>query len=137
MLPSFGRLAATVARERGLISPERAKVLVRLSAGPLRAGELAQQCFLTPSATTELMEVLERDGLIRREDDPNDRRAVRCSLTAAGRREVDRHRDTLAEALGEVIGRLEPLERERLRLALSDLQRALDAASMKETTDVR
>ncbi len=137
VMPFFGRLAAMTAREHGTVSPERAKALVRLGAGGMRAGELAQQCLLSPPAMTELVEGLVREGLVRREDDPSDRRAVRVSLTAAGRREVDRYHNAIAEALGEAIARLDPLARQRLRLALEDLRRALEAAAQKETVNVR
>jgi DNA-binding MarR family transcriptional regulator len=137
VMPLVGRLAHLNAREHGTVSPERGKALARLAAGPMRAGELAQQCFLSPPSTTELVEGLVREGLVRREDDPHDRRAVRVSLTAAGRREVDRYHTAFAEALGEAIARLDPLARARLRLALDDLRTALEHATPKETTNVR
>lgn len=137
VMPLFGRLAAMTAREHGVVSPERAKALVRLAGGGMRAGELAHQCLLTPPAMTELVEGLVREGLVRREEDPTDRRAVRVSLTAAGRREVERYHNAIAEALGEAIARLEPSSRDRLRLALDDLRRALEDAAQKETANVR
>lgn len=137
VMPLVGRLAAMKARAYGTVSPERAKALVRLAPGALRAGELAQQCLLSPPAMTELLEGLVREGLVRREDDPSDRRAVRVSLTAAGRREVERYQTAFAEALGDAIARLDPLARERLRLALQDLRTALEDAATKEMTSVR
>lgn len=137
VMPFFGRLAATTAREHGTVSPERAKALVRLASGPLRSGELAQQCLLTPPAMTELVEGLVREGLVRRDDDPADRRAVRVSLTAAGRREAYRYHAAIAQRLAEAVAHLDPLARERLRLALEDLRRALETAVQRETVDVR
>ena len=86
VMPLVGRLAVMKAREMGTVSPERGKALGRLAGGPLRVGELAQQCMLTPPATTELVESLVRDGLVRREDDATDRRAVNVSLTPLPRR---------------------------------------------------
>ncbi len=136
VVPLFGRFAATIAREQGTVSPERAKVLVRLAGGPMRAGELAHQCMLTPPAVTELVEALVGDGLVRRDEDPSDRRAVRVSLAPAGRRQVERYQDAIALSLGDVIARLDPLARERLRLALDDLRSALET-SQKELTNVR
>lgn len=136
VMPLVGRIVATKVREHGTVSPERAKALVRLAAGPLRSGELAQRCLLTPSSTTELAESLVREGLVRREDDRADRRAVVLSLTAAGRREADRYQAAVADALGDAVARLEPLARERLRLALDDLRTALERAQ-KEPTNVR
>ncbi len=137
VMPLVGRLATQKARELGTVSPMRAKALARLAAGPMRAGELAQQCLLTPPATTELIEALVQEGLVRREDDPSDRRAVRVSLTATGRRQVDRYQAAFAEGLGEAIAQLHPLRRERLRRALEDLRHALEGAATKELTHVR
>lgn len=126
VMPLVGRLMYAKAREHGTVSPERAKALGRLSAGPLRSGELAHACMLTPPAVTELVEALSREGLVRREDDPSDRRAVRVSLTATGRREVERYQGAVAEAIGEAMARLEPAQRERVRLGLEDMRRALE-----------
>lgn len=137
VMPLVGRLASMKAREQGTVSPERAKALGRLAGGGMRAGELAQQCLLTPPAATELIESLVREGLVRREDDPSDRRVVRVSLTPAGRRQVERYQAAFAEAVGEAIAQLEPLQRERLRLALEDLRHALEGAATKEMTGVR
>lgn len=138
VMPLFMRLIATKAREHRTVSPQRAKVLARLSQSAMRSGELAHQCLLTPPAMTELVEGLAREGLVRRDEDPTDRRAVVVALTAQGRREVDRYQTALAEALGDAISRLDPLARERLRLALTDLRHALeDEPAAKETTNAR
>lgn len=136
VMPLFMRLIATKAREHGTISPERAKLLARLDAGPLRSGELAQQCLLTPSAVTEVVEGLVREGLVRREEDPTDRRAVVVSLRAAGRHEVERYQSALADALGEAMAHLDPLARERLLLAFKDLKHALELGSLREQREM-
>ena len=47
--------------------------------------ELARCARLEPSTMTGLLDRMERDGLISREPDPNDRRAYRIFLTDAGR----------------------------------------------------
>jgi len=135
--PHLARLATAAARQHGAVSPDRAKVLFRLAPGPLRVGELAHQCLLTPSAMTELVEALSRDTLVTREDDPTDRRAVVVALTASGRREVERYRSAVAAALGEAIADLDPLAKQRLRLAFADLARALERAMEREALDVR
>ncbi|MGH2796147.1 MAG: MarR family winged helix-turn-helix transcriptional regulator [Thermoleophilaceae bacterium] len=132
------RLGATAARERGTISLERARVLFRLSDAPLRSGELAQRCLLTPPTMTELVEGLVRVGFVRRQEDRSDRRAVLVALTPTGRREVERYQGIFAEALGGAIAELEPAARRRLRLAMNDLRRGLERASARrETSGVR
>jgi DNA-binding MarR family transcriptional regulator len=132
------RLAESAARGRGTVSPERARVLFRLADAPLRSGELAQRCLLTPATMTELVEGLAGDGFVRRQEDPSDRRVVVVALTAAGRREVERYQNIFAEALGEAIAELEPAARQRLKLAMEDLRRGLERVSRrKEPAGVR
>ncbi len=52
---------------------------------PLALGALAQRCACVRSNMTQLADRLELDGLIRRVDDPADRRSVKAVLTADGR----------------------------------------------------
>jgi DNA-binding MarR family transcriptional regulator len=124
-----GRLAAAAAREHGTVSPERARALLRLAEAPLRTGELAQRCLLTPPAMTELVDTLVRDGLVRRYEDSSDRRAVLVALTPAGRREVERYQHVFTRVLAEAVAELDGAARTRLRIALGDLRRGLERAS--------
>jgi DNA-binding MarR family transcriptional regulator len=54
----------------------------------LRVGDLAQALGLTVGGTSKLVDRIERAGLIRREPDPDDRRASRVALTPTGRRKL-------------------------------------------------
>lgn len=56
--------------------------------GPVRQSELAQSLFIDVSTATKMLARLERDGLIRRETDPDDARASLVSLTPRGQRLV-------------------------------------------------
>ena len=56
----------------------------------LTPGELSQATMLTSGAMTNRLDRLEGKGLIRREDDPTDRRGVRVVLTASGRKLADK-----------------------------------------------
>jgi DNA-binding MarR family transcriptional regulator len=139
LMPLMGRLAHGVARERGTLTLERSKILWPLVlGGPMRAGELAQQCHLGRPTLTELVDGLVDDGLVRRDEDPSDRRAVILALTAQGRRELHRFETAIAAALAEVVGRLEQSKRERLRATLADLHRAFREQSQAlEVANVR
>lgn len=103
-------------------SLERVGMLFRLKAGPCRAGWLAQHARLSPSAITELVESLEREGLVRREADPVDRRGVRVALTADGRRQLQRFEHAAALALVDRLASLTPAQRQRIRAAFNDLR---------------
>lgn len=138
LMPLMGRLAHGVARERGTLTFERSRILWPLVGGPMRAGELAQQCHLGRPTLTEVVDGLVEDGLVRRDEDPGDRRAVVLAVTTHGRRELHRFETAIAAALAEVVGRLEPSKRERLRATLADLHRAFRAQTeAEETADVR
>lgn len=67
------------------LTPAQAQVLARLEA-PMRLSELAQAQSCDPSSVTTMVQRLERDGLLRRTVDPDDRRARLVQPTAKGRR---------------------------------------------------
>jgi DNA-binding MarR family transcriptional regulator len=52
---------------------------------PLTLGDLASRLSCVRSNITQLVDRLESDGLVRRVDDPSDRRSVRAELTDLGR----------------------------------------------------
>jgi DNA-binding MarR family transcriptional regulator len=52
---------------------------------PLSLSELAARLSCVRSNMTQLVDRLEADGLVRRVNDPDDRRTVRAALTTAGR----------------------------------------------------
>ncbi len=69
------------------LSLAKLNVLCRLAdAGePLPLGALADRCACVRSNITQLVDRLEAEKLVKRSDDPRDRRSVRAELTPAGR----------------------------------------------------
>lgn len=61
--------------------------------GPMRASDLARQLDIRPASLTEQLTGMEARGLIRREKDPADMRALLVILTDQGRGELDRSRE--------------------------------------------
>jgi DNA-binding MarR family transcriptional regulator len=53
---------------------------------PISLSELAEKLTCVRSNVTQLVDRLEADGLVKRTDDPADRRAVRAAVTALGRK---------------------------------------------------
>jgi DNA-binding MarR family transcriptional regulator len=93
-------------REYGL-TPQQGQLLCVLMGKPYGMGELGATLRLAKSSLTGLVDRTERNGLVRRETDPQDMRAVRVALTPQGRRlaeefytETCRRVDELAAALG-------------------------------------
>lgn len=74
------------------LSEGRFQILVRLKhqpSGRFTMGELAEILDVTPRTVTGLVDNLERAGLVKRVDDPNDRRSVYTELTDQGRERIE------------------------------------------------
>ncbi|HEU5470202.1 MAG TPA: MarR family transcriptional regulator [Actinophytocola sp.] len=97
---------AESAREHGLTA-QQGQLLCVLMAQPYGMGELSTVLGLAKSSLTGLVDRTERNGLVRREADPRDTRAVRVALTRQGSRRVAefyaetcRRVDRLAQGFG-------------------------------------
>jgi DNA-binding MarR family transcriptional regulator len=77
-----------VSRQYG-ISPAQAQFLAVLRPRARGTSELVAVLGLAKSTVTGMVNLAERNGLVRREADPADSRAVRVGLTAAGRTVAD------------------------------------------------
>ncbi len=80
----YERIAEALARVG--LSYAKYEVLKRLSDanGPVSLGALAESQHCARSNITQLIDRLEAEGLVRRVDDPGDRRGVRAELTPVG-----------------------------------------------------
>lgn len=86
--------------------------------GPQRLSVLAARQSVTQPSMTQLVQRLEREGLVRRAVDDLDGRAVRVSVTDAGRALLAERRRRRRERLTEMLGTLSPGElRELTRVA--------------------
>ena len=128
VMPRFGRISWNAAQQCGMTSPERGRLLWVVGDKSVRTGVVAQQLKLSAGAVTELVEGLVSEGLVRREADPEDRRAVVLALTAEGRRIRERYELAASSAIAQVLGRLTPPQRRRLRTAFADLNAAFAAS---------
>jgi DNA-binding MarR family transcriptional regulator len=80
-------------------------------------GELAERLRVVARSATDVVDDLERDGLVRRAPDPSSRRSVLVSLTEEGRRLQDALRAARRTAGEELLA---PLSIEQRR-TLADL----------------
>jgi DNA-binding MarR family transcriptional regulator len=87
---------------------------------PISLSELAEKLTCVRSNVTQLVDRLEADGLVKRIDDPADRRAVRAEVTRLGR---ERH----AAGTRVVNAVLEDVAKELSAVDSQVLKRALDA----------
>ena len=80
------------------------------------------------SASTRLVDGLERKGWITRRRDDDDRRRVFVALTPPGRAEAERLGQMTEAALSAVIGQLPPDRRDSLGATLGELRGAMERA---------
>lgn len=80
----YGQIAEALARVG--LSYAKFEVLeyLRNAEGPVNLSTLAEGQKCARSNITQLVDRLEKEGLVEREQDPDDRRGVRAVLTAAG-----------------------------------------------------
>lgn len=100
--------------------------------GGLTLGEVSRRMMVSNGNVTGLATRLETEGLIERRLDSLDRRAVRLSLTARGRREFARqsraHEVWIAELLGALPGEERTSLHALLGQAKSSIRKGLDQA---------
>jgi DNA-binding MarR family transcriptional regulator len=96
------------------LSESRLKVLTRLYHSPdhrLPLGALAEGLNVTPRTMTDIVDVLERDGLVRRSPDPADRRSILAVITEPGLARIEEVR---AAALAKQVALTEGFSAEQL-----------------------
>jgi DNA-binding MarR family transcriptional regulator len=89
----------------------------------LRIGEIARRARLAKQTMTTMVRLCERDGLVERRPDPDDRRAGRVHLTAKAKRFQPRAEEVLAGLERDVEETLGQRASASLRHALAQLQR--------------
>ena len=82
--------------------------------GPMTQGEVSQKVLKSGSNMTMVIDNLERDGLVRRERDANDRRVIHVHLTEAGSDKIEAVLPGHVAALVEEFGVLSTSEQETL-----------------------
>jgi DNA-binding MarR family transcriptional regulator len=91
-----------------------------------RAADIASYLGQAPRTVTEAIDGLERDGLVRRAPDPNDRRVKRVTITPEGEEAVRATEPMRKRLVDEIFGVLDEEESVRLRALLAKLSDAVD-----------
>jgi DNA-binding MarR family transcriptional regulator len=120
------QLANTRMSAAGLSLARTRALKVLVSGDPMRMNELSSALGVVPRTVTTLVDSLEREGLVERATDPQDRRATLLQITDAGRSQLQRliaGRLTGAAALFDV---LTPSERRQLSKLLTRLRAAAE-----------
>jgi DNA-binding MarR family transcriptional regulator len=115
-------------RPHGLTTLQYTTLSVLGSRGePLSNAQLARRSYMTPQSMIEVIDALERQGLIRRDPHPNHRRLYPARLTAKGRRVLAACDAAVEEMEEGMLSELGPEERAALLASWKSCVRALHA----------
>jgi DNA-binding MarR family transcriptional regulator len=95
--------------------------------GPMRLGALGRRLGVAPSTLSRNLTRLQESGAVIRQPEPNDGRASRVALTAAGRRAAERIRSEEGSFARGILRRLAPGRRRPVVRALVELLEAVRA----------
>jgi DNA-binding MarR family transcriptional regulator len=113
------------------ISPSRFAVLILLKYygddTGLSPAELSKKAGVTPATMTGLVDHLERDGLVRRTQNRQDRRRIDIQLTAAGREFLGRILPDYSLRISGLMANLSEEERHMLAKLLDKVEAGLSA----------
>ena len=125
---SHGRFGVLMLLWRGT-QPRAAKLLGADSCdcGPRTPAELADAAGVTRATMTGLVDTLERDGYVKREPDPTDRRTISVRLTAKGERFLNDFLPGHFKVITELMASLNESERKTLVRLLGKIQQQASA----------
>jgi len=121
----------------GSVSARQASILALLDPrDPAMVGELAEHEGVTASTMSLTLKRMERDGFVRRDRDPADRRVTNVRLTDAGLRIRDARRLLAPERVAGMLQLLSPAERGDAVRGLRLLATAADRLERRTTREL-
>jgi MarR family 2-MHQ and catechol resistance regulon transcriptional repressor len=132
------RLAAQFEEHR--LSAVEFEVLLRLARSPgsrLRMTDLAGQTSLSTSGVTRVVDRMDRDGLVRREACPSDRRSSYAVITPVGLQRLDEVLPGHLALLQQwFIGQLTPEQLDNLLESMRTIRDAVNPCATAGSTDI-
>lgn len=123
------RNVGTILKKRGrdilsnfdITPPQLDALLVLREFGELTMGELCQKMFLACSTATDLIDRMERNGLIERVRDTADRRVIRLKVLPKGSSVIDEVLEARRGYLATILAEIDVADKERLIQSLEQL----------------
>jgi DNA-binding MarR family transcriptional regulator len=123
---TLARLSRVLERGAGDLTLQQVRILTVVDDGGERASWLADRLALAKPTITSAVDGLVERGYLCRTADTGDRRAIRITLTQAGRRALETAEQAMAQRLTDVLAHAE--DSAAVVWALSELGTALDRA---------
>ena len=103
------------------LTMQQLKVLIVLYAGQASMSQLAESLHVTQATVTGIIDRLLAHGLVRRENDPADRRMVVINLTEQGRKMMNRLFEAVQIHMNEILKQLSLVELKTVAQAMNIL----------------
>jgi MarR family transcriptional regulator, organic hydroperoxide resistance regulator len=123
------RNVGTILKKRGrdilsnfdITPPQLDALLVLREYGELTMGELCQKMYLACSTATDLIDRMERNGLIERARDTADRRVIRLKVLPKGSSVIDEVLEARRTYLAAILAEIDVADKERLIQSVEQL----------------
>jgi len=115
------RRSRRILGEFGITPPQFEALLAVREHGEITVGDLSNRLYLAYSTTTDLVDRMERNSLVERIRDENDRRVVRLRILERGQEMLREAMLARRRYLGSVLGKMTASETDVLVTALSVL----------------
>ena len=113
----------------GLSAPRLSALSVVVFGGPLTLGQLARAEQVRPPTMTKLVTGLEKEGLVRRQPDPDDKRLTKILATAKGQRVLLEGRARRVKFLTDAVDNLEESELAHLDRGIQVFRKLIEATA--------
>ena len=117
----------------GITPPQLNALVILVEQDGITMGELCDRMYLACSTATDLIDRMERNGLIERERDLTDRRVIRLRVKDPGRRVIEEVMKARKRYLGGVLKQVPEEEHESLIKSLRDLYNIMRGAEVGGT----
>lgn len=102
-----------------MMAVHRALAVLAAAEQPMSITDLGTAIGIDQPRASRVVQMLQHEGLVRREADPSDARRTRIAVTAKGRSHADAHRERRAAPVAEALATLDPAERQQLAALLA------------------
>ena len=114
-------------RPHGLTTLQYTTLSILGRRGELSNAQLARRAYMTPQSMSEVIDALEKKGLVERTPHPNHRRVFPAALTPKGRKVLEACDAAVDDLEHEMLAELTPHQAKSLRNGLISAVRALHA----------
>ncbi len=121
-------------KAKGLSTPQFSILMQLRHRGVCGMSEVSEQFEITPAAASQLVDKLVQSGLVRREEDPHDRRAKSLNLTPKGKELILRGIEERYHWVEPLAEKLTPEQRAKVNEALiimTEAARQMEAAPVQ------